>query len=58
MEERPSGLVGFGAGGDDWFRKQQQQSPLRTANKENIHEQPGYRKKSVVEINRFADCVR
>lgn len=57
IEEKPTGLLGFGGGGEDWMRKQQP-SPLRMANKENIHDQPGYRKKSVVEVNRFADCVR
>ena len=27
VEERASGIIGFGAGGDEWLRKQQQ-SPL------------------------------
>lgn len=31
---------------------------MRINNKENINDQQGHRKKSVVEVNRFADCVR
>jgi hypothetical protein len=57
MEERQPGLIGFGAVGDEWYRKQQQ-SPLRLHNKENINDQGIYRKKPIHEVNRFGDCVR
>lgn len=34
-------------------------SPIRlNQNKENINDQGGHRKKSIHEVNRFADCVR
>lgn len=59
MDERPQqqGLLGFDKDCEDWAALRRPQSPFRS-NKENINDQGGYRKKSINEVNRFADCVR